>query len=204
SDSGVEGAHLFVKRVYKIVHDFTEAQDSEIADSKDLSLNSSHKNLRRELHKTITKVTDDIGRRNTFNTAIAAIMELMNNLAKAKLESEADKAVMKEAVQAIVLMLTPITPHLGHELWNIVGDGTVVEEASWPVVDEAALVQDEKLVIVQVNGKLRSKVTVSAQASQEDVEKLAFAEENVVKFTEGKTVRKIIYVPGKLLNIVAN
>ena len=202
SDSGVEGAHRFLKRVWKLAYDFTESGPA--GNIADVQLEAVHKNLRRELHKTIAKVSDDIGRRNTFNTAIAAIMELMNNLAKAKLESEADKAVMKEAVQAIVLMLTPITPHLGHELWNIVGDGTVVEEASWPVVDEAALVQDEKLVIVQVNGKLRSKVTVSAQASQEDVEKLAFAEENVVKFTEGKTVRKIIYVPGKLLNIVAN
>ncbi|TRX57359.1 leucine--tRNA ligase [Thalassomonas sp. M1454] len=202
SDSGVEGAHRFLKRVWKLAYDFTQA--GAAANISDVTLEAAHKNLRRELHKTIAKVSDDIGRRNTFNTAIAAIMELMNNLAKAKLESEADKAVMKEAVQAIVLMLTPITPHLGHELWNIVGDGSVVEEASWPTVDKAALVEDEKLVIVQVNGKLRSKVTVAAQASQEDVEKLAFAEENVVKFTEGKTVRKVIYVPGKLLNIVAN
>ena len=202
SDTGVEGAHRFLKRVWKLAFDFTEA--GAAPDISDVELTATHKNLRRELHKTIAKVSDDIGRRNTFNTAIAAIMELMNNLAKAKLESDADKAVMKEAVRAIVLMLTPITPHLGHELWNSVGDGTVVEEASWPVVDQSALVEDEKLVIVQVNGKLRSKITVAATASQEDVEKVAFIEENVVKFTEGKTVRKIIYVAGKLLNIVAN
>ncbi|WNC71245.1 leucine--tRNA ligase [Thalassotalea psychrophila] len=205
SDSGVEGAHRFLKRVWKLAFDFTEAtKDTAIPALADVELNSSQKNLRRELHKTIAKVSDDIGRRNTFNTAIAAIMELMNHLAKAKLESDADKAIMHEAIQAIVLMLTPITPHLGHELWATIGDGTAVEEAAWPLVDEAALVQDEKLVIVQVNGKLRAKVTVSASASQEDVEKIAFSEENVVKFTEGKTVRKIIYVPGKLLNIVAN
>ncbi len=202
SDSGVEGAHRFLKRVWKLAYDFTQA--GEAKDINDVTLESAHKNLRRELHKTIAKVSDDIGRRNTFNTAIAAIMELMNTLAKAKLDSEADKAVMKEAVKAIVLMLTPITPHLGHELWNIVGEGMDVEEAAWPVVDESALVEDEKLVIVQVNGKLRSKITVSASASQEDVEKVALVEENVVKFTEGKTVRKVIYVPGKLLNIVAN
>lgn len=208
SDSGVEGAHRFLKRVWKLAFDFTEAVKSTGKDKapsiNDFDLTSQQKTLRRDLHKTITKVSDDIGRRNTFNTAIAAIMELMNNLAKAKLDSEADLAVMNEAVQAIVLMLTPITPHLGHELWSIVGDGSDVEEAAWPTVDQTALVEDEKLVIVQVNGKLRSKVTVSAAASQEDVEKIAFSEENVVKFTEGKTVRKIIYVPGKLLNIVAN
>ncbi|NMP16843.1 leucine--tRNA ligase [Thalassotalea sp. Y01] len=202
SDAGVEGAHRFLKRVWKLVHDFTEAGDALALDQ--VTLEATHKNLRREVHKTITKVTDDIGRRNTFNTAIAAIMELMNTLAKAKLESDADRAVMKEAVQAIVLMLTPITPHLGHELWALVGDGSEVEEAAWPQVDKAALVEDEKLVIVQVNGKLRAKITVASTASQEDVEKQALNEENVTKFTEGKTVRKVIYVPGKLVNIVAN
>ncbi len=202
SDTGVEGAHRFLKRVWKLVYDFTQA--GVAPDLNDVELTSVHKNLRRELHKTIAKVSDDIGRRHTFNTAIAAIMELMNYLAKAKLASAADKAVMQEAVRAIVLMLTPITPHLGHELWATIGDGSAVEDAAWPEVDQSALVEDEKLVIVQVNGKLRSKLTVPATISQEEVEKVAFSEENVVKFTEGKTVRKIIYVPGKLLNIVAN
>ena len=145
SDSGVEGAHRFVKRVYKIVHDFTEAQDSEIADSKDLSLNSSQKNLRRELHKTITKVTDDIGRRNTFNTAIAAIMELMNHLSKAPMKTPEDQAVMLESLRAVVLMLTPITPHMCHYLWTKIGSNNEsVEDAQWPIVDESALVEDEK------------------------------------------------------------
>ena len=204
SDSGVEGAHRFLKRVWKLAYDVVQATGDDTFALNSVKLESAHKNLRREVHKTIAKVSDDIGRRNTFNTAIAAIMELMNNLAKAKLESDADKAVMQEAVRAIVIMLTPITPHLGHELWNIVGDGSTVEQASWPEVDQSALVEDEKLVIVQVNGKLRSKVTVSADATQADVEALAMQEENVVKFTEGKTVRKVIYVPGKLLNIVAN
>ncbi|WP_371188991.1 leucine--tRNA ligase [Thalassotalea maritima] len=202
SDSGVEGAHRFLKRVWKLVHDFVESGDAPAL--SDVTLESAHKHLRRELHKTIAKVSDDIGRRNTFNTAIAAIMELMNTLAKAKMESDADRAVMKEAVQALVLMLTPITPHLGHELWAIVGDNSEVEDAAWPQVDQSALVEDEKLVIVQVNGKLRAKITVSSTASQEDVEKQALNDENVVKFTDGKTIRKVIYVPGKLVNIVAN
>ena len=205
SDSGVEGAHRFVKRVYKIVHDFTEAQDSEIADSKDLSLNSSQKNLRRELHKTITKVTDDIGRRNTFNTAIAAIMELMNHLSKAPMKTPEDQAVMLDSLRAVVLMLTPITPHMCHYLWTKIGSNNEsVEDAQWPIVDESALVEDEKLIIVQVNGKLRAKITVAADASKETVEAIGLADSGVVKFTDEKTIRKIIYIPGKLLNIVAN
>ncbi|TLU67709.1 leucine--tRNA ligase [Thalassotalea litorea] len=203
SDAGVEGAHRFLKRVWKLVFDFQQASEQHTA-SAELSFTTTHKNLRRDLHKAIAKVTDDIGRRNTFNTAIAAIMELMNTLAKAKLDTAEDIAVMEEAVKAIVVMLTPITPHLGHHLWQLVGDGNAVEDAKWPQVDSAALVEDEKLVIVQVNGKLRCKITVAADTSQEDVEKLAFTQENVVKFTDGKTVRKIIYIPGKLLNIVAN
>lgn len=202
SDSGVEGAHRFLKRVWKLAHDVVAAGDALALN--DVTLEKAHKDLRREVHKTIKKVSDDIGRRNTFNTAIAAIMELMNLLAKAKLESDADKAVMREATQAVVAMLTPIAPHLGHELWLHIGDGGNIEDIAWPACDESALVEDEKLVIVQVNGKVRAKITVAAEASQDDVEKVGLADANVAKFTEGKTVRKVIYVPGKLLNIVAN
>jgi leucyl-tRNA synthetase len=206
SDAGVEGAHRFVKRVYKLVNDFVETtKGADIANLADLTLNANQKKLRRELHKTIAKVTDDIGRRNTFNTAIAAIMELMNHLAKAKLESNEDKAIMQEAVRAVVLMLTPITPHLCHHLWQIVGGSDVnVEDAPWPVVDDSAMVEDEKLIIVQVNGKLRAKITVAADASKEEVEALGLNDESVLKFTDGNTIRKVIYIPGKLLNIVAN
>ena len=206
SDAGVEGAYRFVKRVYKLANDFVEStRDTTVADIAGLTLNSDQKKLRRELHKTIAKVTDDIGRRNTFNTAIAAVMELMNHLSKAKLNSDEDKAVMQEAVRAVVLMLTPITPHLCHHLWQAVGGSDLnVEDASWPVVDESALIEDEKLIIVQVNGKLRAKITVAADASKEDVEALGLNDENVLKFTEGKTIRKVIYIPGKIFNIVAN
>ncbi len=208
SDAGVEGAHRFVKRVYKLVHDFT-ASVTDVDDSLKLDglvLNAAQKKLRRELHKTLAKVSDDIGRRNTFNTAIAAIMELMNHLSKASLVTVEDKAVMLEAVRAVVLMLTPITPHLCHHLWQfIAADNTVnVEDSQWPSVDESAMVEDEKLIIVQVNGKLRAKMTVAADASKETVEALGLADAGVLKFTEGKTIRKVIYIPGKLLNIVAN
>lgn len=202
SDSGVEGAHRFLKRVWKLVADFNAGETKPSLEG--LTLNSAQKQLRRELHKTIAKVSDDIGRRNTFNTAIAAIMELMNHLTKAKLDSDEDRAVMLEAIRSVILMLTPIVPHLSHHLWQLVGDGNTVEDTLWPTVDESALVEDEKLIIVQVNGKLRAKLTVTADASQESVEQLALGEENVSKFTDGKTIRKVIYVPGKLLNIVAN
>jgi leucyl-tRNA synthetase len=206
SDAGVEGAHRFVKRVYKLAHDLVESTaNGAVPDIAGLALNANHKKLRRELHKTIAKVTDDIGRRNTFNTAIAAIMELMNHLGKFKLNSDEDKAVMQEAVRAVVLMLTPITPHLCHHLWQVISGSDVnVEDASWPVVDDSALVEDEKLIIVQVNGKVRAKITVAADASKEDVEALGLNNESVLKFTDGNTIRKVIYIPGKLLNIVAN
>jgi len=206
SDAGVEGAHRFVKRVYKLVHDFTEANaGADLPSITELSLSSEQKKLRRELHKTIEKVSDDVGRRNTFNTAIAAIMELMNHLSKAKLDTVEDKVVMLEAVRAVVLMLAPITPHLSHHLWLSIGNSnSSVEDAPWPVVDKNALVEDEKLIIVQVNGKLRAKITVSADASKESIESLGLNDENVVKFTTDKTIRKVIYIPGKLLNIVAN
>ncbi|ARD43488.1 leucine--tRNA ligase [Colwellia sp. PAMC 21821] len=206
SDTGVEGAHRFLKRVWKLTYDFTQAADvSQAAPSiEGLTLNPAQKLLRRELHKTIAKVSDDIGRRNTFNTAIAAIMELMNHLGKASIASIEDRVVMHEAIRAVVLMLTPIVPHLSHHLWSMIGDGNPVENTAWPVVDDSALVEDEKLIIVQVNGKLRAKITVSADATKEAVEEIGFNDENVSKFIDGKTVRKVIYVPGKLLNIVAN
>jgi leucyl-tRNA synthetase len=205
SDAGVEGAHRFVKRVYKLVHDTVDTSQGKHYNIDGLTLNANQKKLRLELHKTIAKVTDDIGRRNTFNTAIAAIMELMNHLSKAPVKSDEDKAVMLEALRAVVLMLTPITPHMCHYLWQTIGDNnTNVEHYPWPTVDNSALVEDEKLIIVQVNGKVRAKITVAADASKETVEALGLNDEHVVKFTEGKTIRKVIYIPGKILNIVAN
>ena len=167
------------------------------------ALSSDQKALRRDIHKTIAKVSDDIGRRQTFNTAIAAIIELMNKLAKAPQESVQDRAILDEALKAIVTMLYPMTPHICFEMWQALGQ-TDIDHAVWPQADAAALIEDEKLIIVQVNGKLRAKLTVAADATKEQVEALAMADEGVTRFTEGNTVRKVIYVPGKLLNIVAN
>ncbi|MGI2258713.1 leucine--tRNA ligase [Shewanella sp. GXUN23E] len=201
-ESGVEGAHRFIKRLWKLAHDHIAAGPTVALDVA--ALNADQKNLRRELHKTIAKVSDDIARRQMFNTAVAAVMELMNHLQKASVESEQDRALMSEALSAVVRLLYPITPHLSFSLWNELGNEGNIEDARWPEVDESALVEDSKLIVVQVNGKLRAKITVAADASKEEVEALGMAEEQVQKHTEGKTVRKVIYVPGKLLNIVAN
>ncbi|MDP2569007.1 leucine--tRNA ligase [Photobacterium damselae subsp. piscicida] len=200
-ESGVEGANRFLKRVWKLVHELTADGAIEALDVA--ALTGNQKALRRDVHKTIAKVSDDIGRRQTFNTAIAAIMELMNKLTKASLESAQDRALMDEALKAIVRMLYPITPHVCFTMWEALGESDI-DHAVWPQADEKALVEDEKLIIVQVNGKLRAKLTVAADATKEQVEDLGLNDENVTKFTDGLTVRKVIYVPGKLLNIVAN
>ncbi|SHF66758.1 leucine--tRNA ligase [Vibrio gazogenes] len=200
-ESGVEGANRFLKRVWKLVLEHTTQGEAPVVEPQ--SLNNEQKALRREVHKTIAKVTDDIERRQTFNTAIAAIMELMNKLGKAPQENPQDRAILDEALKAIVVMLSPITPHICFELWQALGNSDL-DHAPWPTYDEKALVEDEKLIVLQVNGKVRGKLTVAADAPQEQVESLGLQDENVQKFTDGLTIRKVIYVPGKLLSIVAN
>jgi leucyl-tRNA synthetase len=149
-------------------------------------------------------VSDDLGRRQTFNTAVAAIMELLNHLQKAPQENEQDVAIMREAVESVLLLLNPITPHIAHELWKVLGHEQDIDVAPWPTADKAALVEDEKLIIVQVNGKVRAKMTIAADATKEAVEEAAKGQQNVQQFIDGKTIRKVIVVPGKLVNIVAN
>ena len=200
-DSGVEGANRFLKRVWKLVTEHVALGTTVKVDAAQLT--KSQQDLRRHVHQTIAKVSDDIERRQTFNTAIAAIMELSNHLLKAPSENEQDRAILQEGIEAVVLMLTPITPHISHELWQALGHDNV-HIAPWPQADNAAMVEAEKLIIVQVNGKLRAKITVAADASKDTVEALGQADSNVQNFIDGKTIRKVIYVPGKLLNIVAN
>lgn len=199
-ESGVEGAKRFLGRVWNLVYQYQQNPAKTALDVTALS--ADQKALRREAHKTIAKVSDDIGRRQTFNTAIAAIMELMNKLTKAPLESEQDRAVMAEALSAVVRMLYPITPHICFELWQALGNETAIDTAEWVKADESAMVEDEKLIVVQVNGKVRGKVTVAADADEETVKTIAFADENVKKFTDGQQIVKVIYVAGKLLNVV--
>ena len=199
-ESGVEGAKRFLGRVWNLVYQYQQNPAKTALDVT--ALFADQKALRREVHKTIAKVSDDIGRRQTFNTAIAAIMELMNKLTKAPLESEQDRAVMAETLSAVVRMLYPITPHICFELWQALGNETAIDTAEWVKADESAMVEDEKLIVVQVNGKVRGKVTVAADADEETVKTIAFADENVKKFTDGQQIVKVIYVAGKLLNVV--
>ena len=199
-ESGVEGAKRFLGRVWNLVYEYSQNPAKTALDVTALS--ADQKALRRDVHKTIAKVSDDIGRRQTFNTAIAAVMELMNKLTRAPLESEQDRAVMAEALSAVVRMLYPITPHICFELWKALGNESNIDHAEWVKADEAAMVEDEKLIVVQVNGKVRGKVTVAADADEETVKTIAFADENVKKFTDNTQIVKVIYVPGKLLNVV--
>ena len=199
-ESGVEGAKRFLGRVWNLVYQY---QQNPAKTSLDITaLSATQKALRREVHKTIAKVSDDIGRRQTFNTAIAAVMELMNKLTKASLESEQDRAVMAEALSAVVRMLYPITPHICFELWQALGNESNIDTAEWVKADEAAMVEDEKLIVVQVNGKVRGKVTVPATSSEEEIKAAAKADPNVAKFLDGKEILKEIYIPLKMLNFV--
>ncbi len=199
-ESGVEGAKRFLGRVWNLVYQY---QQNPAKTSLDITaLSAAQKALRREVHKTIAKVSDDIGRRQTFNTAIAAVMELMNKLTKASLESDQDRAVMAEALSAVVRMLYPITPHICFELWQALGNESNIDTAEWVKADEAAMVEDEKLIVVQVNGKVRGKVTVPATSSEEEIKAVAKADPNVAKFLDGKEILKEIYIPLKMLNFV--
>jgi leucyl-tRNA synthetase len=205
-DSGVEGSNRFLRRFWRLAN-----EHSQLCKSKDgvptlapSSLNKSQKALRREIHQTIEKVTDDLGRRQTFNTAVAKVMELLNSLQKTEMNDDQDIALLQEGLMAMVQLLNPITPHICEELWSLLGGEGELQTSAWPLVDSSALVEDEKLIVVQVNGKVRAKMTVSADISSEQAQQEALAQENVQPFIEGKTVRKVIYIAGKLVNIVAN
>ena len=200
SDKAVEGSNRFLKRLWRAVQDHVAQGTAPALDIDALS--DELKDLRRQTHQALTKVTDDLGRRHTFNTAIAAIMELMNALAKLKDDSEQASAVVQEVLEVTVLMLAPITPHISHNLWQALGHDEAVVNVLWPEIDESALVQDKIELMVQVNGKLRSKLSVAADLSKDAIETLALADEGVLKFTDGKEVRKVIVVPGRLVNIV--
>ncbi|RKZ99986.1 MAG: leucine--tRNA ligase, partial [Gammaproteobacteria bacterium] len=201
SDKAVEGSYRFLNRLWRSVQEHLEQGNVVELDVDNLT--DELKALRRQTHQTIAKVTDDIGRRHTFNTAIAVVMELMNSLGKLTESSEQARAVVQEALEKVVLMLSPITPHISHQLWQFLGHEDAVVNVAWPDVDETALVQDKIELMVQVNGKLRSKVLVAANADKESIELIALADDNVKRFIDGKEIRKVIVVPGRLINIVA-
>ncbi|HBX60921.1 MAG TPA: leucine--tRNA ligase [Methylophaga sp.] len=200
SDNAVEGANRFLKRLPRSVHEHTEK--GAVKDKNLTDLSEAATDLRRLAHQTLTKVGDDLGRRHTFNTAIAAVMELMNGLSKFTEQDTQARAVRQEVLELVVLMLAPITPHICHALWSQLGYDKAVIDAQWPEVDAEALKQDKTELMIQVNGKLRSKLMVDVNAQQADIEPLAIADENVQRYIDGKTIRKIILVPGRLINIV--
>ncbi len=203
SDSGVEGAFRFLKRLWRQAYLHVEGGGPAVkADVSTLTLTEEQQAIRRQLHLTIQKVTDDFGRRYTFNTVIAANMELSNTLSRFVDDSNNGRVVRQEALEAIVLMLAPIVPHICQRLWLELGHTQPIVAAAWPSVDSAALAQDTIELVLQVNGKLRSKIAVSSTAAQDEIETLALNDEHVQRFIEGRPVKKLIVVPKKLVNIV--
>jgi leucyl-tRNA synthetase len=200
SDAGVDGSHRFLKRLWRLVQ---EAESGPTQSFEVATLDKAQKALRRKTHETIAKVSDDYGRRQTFNTAVAAVMELCNEVSRHDGQAAQDATVIHEALSAAVLLLAPIVPHISQALYQTL-TGEHLLDATWPVVDESALTRDEIDIVVQVNGKVRAKIAVAADADKDAVQELALAHENVQRFTEGVSIRKIIVVPGKLVNVVAN
>ncbi|EKT4468072.1 leucine--tRNA ligase [Pseudomonas putida] len=202
SDSGVEGASRFLRRVWRLA----QAHVAQGLPGKlDVaSLDDAQKTIRRAIHAAIKQASTDVGQFHKFNTAIAQVMTVMNVLEKAPQATEQDRALLQEGLEAVTLLLAPITPHISHALWQHLGHDQAVIDATWPSVDESALVQDSITLVVQVNGKLRGQVEMPAAASREEIEAAARSNENVLRFIDGLTIRKVIVVPGKLVNIVAN
>ncbi|MCW5592862.1 MAG: leucine--tRNA ligase, partial [Burkholderiales bacterium] len=211
SDSSVEGSFRFLKRLWKLVHDHLAA-GGPVTGRAQGELPKELKGLRFKLHRTIDKVGDDYGRRLQFNTAIAAVMELLNALGDCVVEERAGKkesntsaaarAVAQEVLEGAVLLLSPIVPHIATALWAELRPGTRLIDQSWPEVDRSALVQDTVELVLQVNGKLRGHIAVPAAAPKEEIERIALASEGAVKFMEGRPAKKVVVVPGRLVNIV--
>ncbi|MEX2516493.1 MAG: leucine--tRNA ligase, partial [Gammaproteobacteria bacterium] len=204
SDSGVEGGFRFLKRFWRLVVDHVNADPAATRPPLDLAaLSPAQRELRQKIHATINKVTDDLGRRYTFNTAIAAVMELLNALAKSANDDNHDRAIMQEGLETAALLLAPIVPHICDAVWQALGHDQAIIDARWPIADTQALQRDTVDIVVQVNGKLRARLNVAADADKETLEAAALADDNVQRFLADKSVRKIIVVPGKLINIVA-
>lgn len=201
ADAGIDGAFRFLKRLWKQVYEHMQQGGAVDRPAQNGDLGPELRSLRYQLHQTIAKVGDDLGRRHTFNTAIAAVMELMNALGKLQDPSPAARSLMQEAMESIVLLLSPIIPHICHALWRELKPGTELLDQSWPQVDSTALVQDEVELIVQVNGKLRGRIRVARDTEPAIIERLALESEPVRKFIAGE-VKKIVIVPGRLVNIV--
>jgi len=203
ADSGVEGGYRFLRRLWDTAYGHLNAGTPSSLDASKLDTNQT--DLRRKTHQTIAKVSDDYGRRQTFNTAIAAVMELLNEIRKLADRSTPESlAVEREALEAAILLMAPVVPHMSHTLWNAFGHDGPVIDASWPTLDESALARSSIQVVVQVNGKVRAKLEAPVDMDKADMEAMALADENVGRFLDGLSVRKVIVIPNKLVNIVAN
>jgi len=200
SDEGVEGAFRFMKRLWRLVH--AHVGGGPAAKLEPGALDGAARELRRQVHQALVKVGDDIGRRRMFNTAIAAAMELYNALAAYQDRSAQGRALMQEALDLVVLMLSPIVPHATQAMWRALGHSTLLVDERWPGPDAAALAKDTIEIVAQVNGRLRARISVPAAADESAVREKTLADPGVAKFVEGKPVRKFIYVPGKLVNVV--
>ena len=201
SDTAVGGSFKFLNRLWKLVHiHLQHGKVTELTlDTQNLS--TQQKNLRRKTHETINKVSDDFGRRLTFNTAIAAMMELVNDISKMQEHNDQGLAVEREALNAVVLMLAPITPHICHKLWQALGNHQAIIDTPWPSFDKEALVQSSIEMVIQINGKVRAKIEVATDAAQEDILEQALNQKNVQKFIEGKEIKMTKVIPGKLVTI---
>ena len=202
SDEGVQGAYRFLRRLWRRVYDHIADSVGEPPDLDVARLDARQKDLRRLVHDTIAKVSDDIGRRYTFNTAIAAVMELLNAVAKYELRDAQDRSLIHEAIESSVLILSPIVPHICHVLWQELGNKTAIADESWPTADAQARIAESVEIVVQVNGKLRARLTVAAGASEQALQDAALQDVKVKRFVDGREIRKVIVVPGKLVNVV--
>ena len=200
SDEGVQGSFRFLKRFWSAVTEHVAGGPAGPVDTS--VLNDTLKELRRKTHQTIAKIDDDIGRRHSFNTAVAAAMELLNAVNKLADDSDAGRAVVRESLEAVVVMLSPMVPHICHALWQELGHDDALIDHHWPVVDDSALERDTIEMVVQVNGKLRARILVANDAPNDAIERQALADDNVQRFVDGRKVRRVIIVPGRLVNIV--
>ncbi|MGE3297100.1 MAG: leucine--tRNA ligase [Porticoccaceae bacterium] len=202
SDEGVAGAYRFLRRLWKAVHTHLGRGDCAALDATTLTGTAAA--LHRKTHATIAKVSDDYGRRQTFNTAIAAVMELLNETTRLDPQAPSALAAEREALEAAVLLLAPVVPHITQALWAHLGHGEPIVDAHWPTADPAALQLDEITLAVQVNGKVRAQLRVAAHADRDSIQARALSDPNVQRFTVGKTLRKVILVPQRLVNIVTD
>ena len=203
SDSGIEGAHRFINKFFRLVTSFIALKKEKTVSKIDTSkLTGEQKSIRQKTHLALQKVGDDFGRRHSFNTAIATMMELNNTISRLDDDSDQGMAIKQEAIEIMVKCLSPVMPHVCHHLWFMLGGLNAVVDSSWPEVDESALVQENVQIIAQVNGKLRAKIIAPVDSTNQTVEQIALADEKIKKFTDNKELIKVIVVPNKLINIV--